>query len=71
MLEGRKRKAEERKIQKEQEKIDKIKNKELDKKQKEINKKLELEAIQQQKDRIELLNVSKRKKSEMRGKLRF
>ena len=71
MLEGRRRKAEERKLQKEKDKenkdLDKIKAKEL----KEINKKLELEAIQQQKDRIELLNVSKRKKSEMRGKLRF
>ena len=71
MLEGRRRKAEERKLQKEKDKenkeMDKIKSKEL----KVQNKKLELEAIQQQKDRIELLNVSKRKKSEMRGKLRF
>ena len=52
-------------------KNEKIKEKENDKKQKVKNKELELQAIQQQKDRIEVLNISKKKKSEMRGRLRF
>jgi hypothetical protein len=61
MLEGRRKK----------EKIEKAEAKENDKKQKIKDRELELQAIQQQKDRIEVLNISKKKKSEMRGKLRF
>tara|TARA_R110000822_G_scaffold22213_7_gene70015 strand:+ start:6500 stop:7270 length:771 start_codon:yes stop_codon:yes gene_type:complete len=71
MLEGRRKAAEIKKAQKAILKNEKIKEKENDKKQKVKNKELELQAIQQQKDRIEVLNISKKKKSEMRGRLRF
>tara|TARA_R110000823_G_scaffold139690_5_gene269720 strand:+ start:3716 stop:4483 length:768 start_codon:yes stop_codon:yes gene_type:complete len=71
MLEGRRKASALKKQQKEKDKNEKTIAKENDKKEKIKNRELELQAIQQQKDRIEVLNVSKRKKSEMRGKLRF
>ena len=71
MLEGRRKASALKKQQKEKDKIEKAEAKENDKKQKIKDRELELQAIQQQKDRIEVLNISKKKKSEMRGKLRF
>ena len=71
MLEGRRKASALKREQKEKDKNEKVIAKENDKKQKIKDRELELQAIQQQKDRIEVLNVSKKKKSEMRGKLRF
>tara|TARA_R110001606_G_scaffold9721_3_gene41735 strand:+ start:359 stop:1117 length:759 start_codon:yes stop_codon:yes gene_type:complete len=71
MLEGRRRAAAIKKEQKEKNKQEKVELKENEKKQKIKDRELELQAIQQQKDRIDVLNISKKKKSEMRGKLRF
>lgn len=61
MLEGRRKASALKKEQREKEKIEKAEAKENDKKQKIKNRELELQAIQQQKDRIEVLNVSKKK----------